>query len=643
MIAFGRQVCGDLDAATSREWLVTDGLGGYAMGTVAGMRTRRYHALQVVAEPSASARRLGLAALEPVLHIGDRRVRLATDEWASRAVDPAGHAHLESFTLDEGVPRWRWNLGDVQLEREIAMAHGTPAVGVLFRLVHAPGPVTLELTPLCTWRDVHGERHAWGEPDVTPVAGGFVFEDAYRVCGPGWQPGGDWYLGLYVREEEARGLNAVEDLWAAGRFVAELAPGATVGVTAVAGAGLAAPAPAAEHLVEAARSRALQVATQARAADDVEQALVIAADQFVIATPTGPSVAAGYPWFGEWSRDLMTAFEGLFLATRREREARDVLLRAGATVSEGMLANTADTGSLEYNTADAALWFLHAIGRYTAATDDLDTAATLADVIDDVLDRHLHGTRYGIAADPADGLLRQGHEGLALTWMDARVDGRPVTGRQGKAVEINALWIEGLAVASELFARLGRPNAYGWDAVRKRATTSFRRRFPRSDGCGLYDVVDGPDGDDPSVRPNQLLAVSLPHAPIDDPAVVEVCRANLLTSLGLRSLAPGSPGYRGRHRGGPARRDRAYHQGTVWPWLIGPFVEAALRSGADVSGVLDGLELHLGEWGLGSVSETADGDAPHGATGCPFQAWSVAELLRVRRAVTQAHPHPPAR
>jgi predicted glycogen debranching enzyme len=389
--------------------------------------------------------------------------------------------------------------------------------------------------------------------------------------------------------------------------------------------------PSAGRLARDARQRAADLGRQAKAADPLDRQLAVAADQFVISTPTGPSVAAGYPWFGEWSRDLLIAFEGLFLTTNRHSEAREVLLRAGQTVSEGMLANTADTGTLEYNTADAALWFLHAIGRYVETTADVDIVAVLAEKMDEILNRHLRGTRYGIVADPRDGLLQQGEPGVALTWMDARVNGLPVTGRQGKAVEINALWVEGLAVTAELFARLGR--SCDWGGAAERATASFRQRFPRPDNFGLYDVVDGTAGDDPSVRPNQLLAVSLPHGPITDPGPVEACRAALLTSIGLRSLAPGSPGYQGRHRGGPAERDRAYHQGTVWPWLIGPFTDAALRVGADVTGLLDGLELHLGEWGLGSVSETADGDPPHAATGCPFQAWSVAEVLRARRVL----------
>ncbi|WP_433603897.1 amylo-alpha-1,6-glucosidase [Dactylosporangium sp. CA-139114] len=623
MIAFGRQVCGDLDAASAREWLVTDGLGGYAMGTVSGLRTRRYHGLLVVAEPGGSARRLGLAAIEPVVRIGDATVRLATDEWAGGSVDPAGYRHLAEFRIDEGVPRWRWDLGDVVVQREVAMAHGRPAAGVLFTVVRAPHEITLQLTALCTWRDAHGERTAHGEPAVTAATDGFVFEDAYRVTGPDWRPGGDWYRGVYAREEAARGLNPVEDLWAAGRFEAELAPGGTAGITAAA-IPFDGVLPAAAGLVAAARKRARKLVRQAGVRDPAGRQLAIAADQFVVDTPTGPSAVAGYPWFGEWSRDLMISLEGLLLSTNRHADARAVLLRAGATVSEGMLANTADTGTLEYNTADAALWFVHAIGRYAAVTGDLDTVHALAGPVVEILTRHRDGTRFGIAADPADGLLTQGKPGFALTWMDARVDGHPVTERRGKAVEINALWISALASAAEL---LGSAD---FAAYADRAAASFRRRFVRPYGAGLFDVVDGPAGDDPAVRPNQLLAVSLPHAPIRDAAPVSAC-APLLTSLGLRSLAPSEPGYRGVHRGGPAERDAAYHQGCVWPWLIGPYADACARLGLPTAGLLDGLELHLDEWGLGSVSETADGDPPHAATGCPFQAWSVAELLRARR------------
>jgi len=628
VIALGPQACGALEESSLREWLVTDGLGGYAMGTVAGLRTRRYHGLLVQAAGGPSARMLGLAALDPVVVVGDARYRLATDEWASGVVDPSGHQLLVSFTIDRGVPRWRWQVGSVVLEREIAMAHGRCAVGIVHRLVHADRPVTLELTPLCTWRSVHGERFANGDPAVDVTGDGFVFEGAYRVAGAGWRPGGEWYRGVRAREEAARGLNDREDLWASGAFSVELRTGETHEVTAAAPCGAAAPAAAA--LVDAARKRAAGLVRQSRVSGAAEAQLVLAADQFVI-DHDGPTAVAGYPWFGEWSRDLMTSYEGLFLSTGRAEEGRGALRRAAATLSDGMLANTADTGTLEYNTSDGTLWFAHAVGRHVAVTGDDDLGAELAPALEEIVTRHLGGTRFGIGAD-ADGLLRQGEEGWALTWMDARIDGVPVTPRIGKPVEVNALWIETLEVAGRL-ARTDR-----WRATHDAARAAFVDRFVRQDGGGLLDLVDGPGGDDAALRPNQLLAVSLPGGPLAGAADADVARASveacrtLLTPLGLRSLAPDDPAYRPHHRGGPAERDSAYHQGTVWPWLIGPYVDAARRVGVPIDDLLAGLDAHLGDWGLGSVSETADGAAPHAATGCPFQAWSVAELLRVRRS-----------
>jgi predicted glycogen debranching enzyme len=611
---FGRQLCGDLDAASAREWLVSDGLGGFAMGTVGGLRTRRYHGLLVVATQPPRGRMLALAALDAVLVLGDARVCLAVHEWAAGHVDPGGNVHLASFELVDGLPRWRWQVGDVILERELASVHGRPAVSVVHRLVRAPGPVRLELAALGTWRDAHGERFASGSPAVERVAGGYVFEGAYRVAGPGFTPTGAWYTGVRYREEAARGLNDREDLWYAGAFAAELRAGETLTVSAWAGA---LDDPPTTDAVAAARARGRALIAQAH--DEVDAQLLLAADQFVVA---GPTVVAGYPWFGDWSRDTMVSYEGLLLETGRVEEGRTLLASNAATLSEGMLANTADTGALEYNSADGTLWFLQAVGRHVNRTGDLDLAAELAPRLLGVVEAHVRGTRYGIAVDPADGLLTQGAQGLALTWMDALVDGRPVTQRAGKAVEINALWINGLSTVAGLLERLGG-DASEVRAHERRARESFPAAFVRAGRC--EDVVG-----DPRLRPNGLLAVSLPHAPLAERSIVEAC-GPLVTSIGLRSLDPADPGYLGHHRGGPAARDRAYHQGTVWPWLIGPYVEAAHKTGVPLDGILDGLEAHLTEWGLGSVSETADGDPPHNATGCPFQAWSVAETLRARR------------
>jgi predicted glycogen debranching enzyme len=629
-IDLGPQVCGSLAESSSREWLVADGTGGYAMGTVAGLRTRRYHGLLVVAVDGPARRMLGLAALDPVLVLGDSRIRLATDEWADGSIDPRGHELLATFDLTDGVPRWRWQVGAVVLEREVAAVHGSPAVGIVHRLIASDRPVSLELSALCTWRDVHGERFANGDPAIESDEGGFLFEGAYRVEGEGWRPGGEWYRGVRAREEAARGLNDREDLWAAGTFRVELEAAGAHEVTAA-----AMPVgrlPKAAAIVSKARKRARNLVKAAGARNGSDAQLVLAGDQFAITTGGRPTAVAGYPWFGEWSRDLMTSYEGLYLATNRHDEGRQVLLSSAGTVSEGMLANTADTGTLEYNTVDGTLWFVHAVGRHVSVTADADLGHEVASVLDQIVDHHLEGTRFGISVDPTDGLLRQGVEGWALTWMDARIDGVPVTPRIGKPVEVNALWLRSLEVIAELTEDA---------AVRERcvslhqeASTSFARRYPRPDGLGLYDVVDGPDGDDASLRPNQLLGVTLASPALDTGtarSVVDVCSRELLTPLGLRSLAPDDPRYRPHHRGSPAERDAAYHEGTVWPWLLGPYADAAKQVGLSTDGLLDGIQSHLGEWGLGSISETADGAAPHAATGCPFQAWSVAELLRISR------------
>jgi len=679
-IIFGPQVCGDLDAGGTREWLVADGLGGYAMGTVCGLRTRRYHALLVVADAAnPAARRVGLVALDPVLTLpSGAQLRLGTHEWASGAVSPDGYRQLELFTLEDGLPRWRWRVGDLVIERELAMVHGAASLGVVHRLLSGSGSgsrtaggVELSVEAVCTWRDAHGERWAaGGELGSTPAADGLVVENAYRLAGPGWQPAGEWYFGAYARQEAARGLTAVEDLWYAGRFSARLAPGEALEVSAWAGDLGTRPAPAGA-VVAAARQRARRIVAAARPASAAAATLALAADAFVVRSGagvrggtdvhSGTEVVAGYPWFGAWSRDTMIAYEGLLLETGRADEGRALLRRYAATLSEGMLANTADSGSTEYNTVDGTLWFVHAVERHVSRTQDTDLAAELLGALDSVLSAHLAGTRYGIRVDPADGLLTQGADGYALTWMDARVDGVPVTPRAGKPVEVNALWVNGLAALAALHARLGR-DTDRLDRLHARARESFAGRYPTRAG-GLHDVVDPPGVQPVGLRPNQLLAWSLPYAPLDpDRGALARIGAALLTPLGLRSLAPQAPGYAGRHAGGSAQRDRAYHQGTVWPWLLGPYVDVAARlAAADgtatadetastgetatagtrdkvrwrtaTANLLAGIDAHLAEWGLGSVSETADGDAPHHATGCPFQAWSVAEVLRIHRKI----------
>lgn len=582
-IEFGTGICGDLAQGSTREWLVPDGVGGYSMGTVTGLRTRRYHALLVVADPTPATRKVALTSLDPVVN----GVRLATHEWPDGTIAPDGHRFLERFQLVNGLPRWQWRIGETVLSRELAMRHGSPCVAVVDRLLSG-GPVDLTVEAWCAWRDQHGEQHACAPEDVTAH---------YRLRGPNWTPDGTWMRQVFYREERARGYTPAEDLLLAGRFQARLErPGDALEVTAWAADLDNEPPPASVIIADADRRNA--------AFSDLE----LAADAFICTGSNGPDVVAGYPWFGAWSRDTMTSFEGLFLATGRHEEGRRLLLGYAETLSEGMLANTADGGTVGYNTADATLWFIHAVDRHVALTGDTDLLERLRPALDGVLKAHLHGTRYGIKADPADALLTQGAPGEALTWMDARVHGEPVTPRRGKAVEINALWCNALAVL-------------GSD-LRDKAVASFRHTF--AGGPWLKDTAS-----DIALRPNQLLAYSLPHAPMEpDREVLRRIGDALLTPLGLRSLSFDHPEYRPRHGGTLEERDRAYHQGTVWPWLIGPYATASRRAGVPIEGLFDGLLAHLSEFGLGSVSETCDGDAPHGATGCPFQAWSVAELLR---------------
>jgi predicted glycogen debranching enzyme len=641
-MTFGPHACSSA-AGFEHEWLVTDGTGGYATGTVAGLRTRRYHGLLVTPQ-----RHLALAALDPVLTLpGGAVVRLAVHEWASGAVDPSGHHHLEHFELADGVPRWRWRVGDIVLERELAMTHGRNSVAVVHRLVAAPAGVSVELslTALCTWRHADAERDRTSEaPSVVAVPGGFTVDGAYQVAGPDFRPIGEWYLDAYAREEAARGLNPVEDLWAAGTFQATLVAGGTLSVSAFSDA-FDTPPPAASVVVADARRRArklLRTAATVGARDGVDKALVLAADQFIVTTPDGsPAVVAGYPWFGSYLRDTMTAYEGLFLATGRFEEGAR-LLRAYRDLPSQMRA----AGGL--GDADGPLWYVHAAERHIARTGDTDLAAELLPVLEGVIAAYTKGTSDGVRVDPADGLMLVDADESGLTWMNARLPRGPVTPRDGKPVELNALWANALGAVGALRERCGR-DASVVHARRDAVKAQVVKRFRAPDGW-LFDVVDAqpaayPKGggsvhDDAVLRPNQLLAFSLPYAPAADEAhlcsrVLEAVGSALVTPLGLRSLAPAEYGYHPAHRGGVVARDTAYHQGTVWAWWLGPYVEARLAAGLPIDTVLAAVEAHLTEGGLGSVSEIAEGDAPHRPTGAPFSARSVAAVLHARAVIRE--------
>ena len=655
-VRLGRDVCGVLDDALRREWLVAGGTGGFAMGTVAGALTRRYHALLVTATQPPVGRMVAVAGMtEAVLDApGAGPLWLHTQEWASGAVDPRGHIHIESFELEGQVPTWRYAVPGGLLEKRVWMQRGADTTFVTYTLTRtvAGASLRLQLRPLCTWRDYHAVGRAGQLVQVDAVAGGLAVTFAgaptywVRVSGAEVTPDGEWYRDLRMRVEAERGLDDVQDLYAAGTLVTPLLPSTTVAVSISLDPSVRPEDAAASLVEEAEHSAALLRAAPVASAPWVAR-LVLAADQFVATRAGESTVLAGFPWFTDWGRDTMIALPGLALATGRPEVAAGLLRGFARYVDGGLIPNRfPDSGEApEYNTVDATLWYVEALRSYVAETGDDALVRELWPVLCDILAWHVRGTRHGIGVDPADGLLRAGEAGVQLTWMDARVDGWVVTPRIGKPVEISALWHNALCCMSEWMGRLGLAGPSGVEvpALRAQVAAGFGRYWNAS-AAYLFDVLDGPDGDDAAVRPNAVIAASLHHTPLSSAriaAVVSRAQRDLLTSLGLRSLAPGSPGYVSAYLGDLRNRDAAYHQGTVWPWLIGPFAVAHLRAFNDAAVVrsfLEPLADHLRDAGVGSVSEIADASPPHTPRGCPWQAWSVAELLRAWRAVAPAAP-----
>lgn len=652
LIAFGSEVCGHLDAALQREWLVTNGMGGFASGTLAGAATRRYHGLLVAALAPPLGRTLMLAGLDLTANYRGQRFELATHEYASGVVHPQGYRHLVSFHLDGSVPVWRYALADGVLEQRVWMVHGQNTTCVRLSWQRAQAGLGLELAPLVTYRDYHAHAHADLLLDSRDIecgieisAGGTARVLRLACSGAAFRHDAAWYWNFLHRVERERGLDDSEDLWRPGRFTVELKPGQSV--TFVASAESALPAdPEATFTAERARTNSL-LGRRFDAEPAWIRQLALAADQFIVRRGEGgQTVIAGYPWFGDWGRDTMIALPGLAIATGRLDTAAAILRTFAQHVSQGMLPNRfPDAGAEpEYNTVDATLWYVHAIQAFLDASGNEAFARELYPVIADIIDWHVRGTRHAIRVDASDGLLFAGEPGVQLSWMDAKVGDWVVTPRIGKPVEINALWHRALQVAGGIAARLGdRAAARRYRAMAKRVANSFRQRFWYAEGGYLYDVVDGPEGmagvggrtADPALRPNQLFAVSLPGdllGPAQQRSIVDICALELYTPFGLRSLARSDRNYRGAYRGGPWERDGAYHQGTVWAWLLGPFVAAhyrVYRDAATARSFLDGIAAHLRDAGLGSVSEIFDGDQPHLPAGCPAQAWSVAEVLRV--------------
>ena len=651
MIDFGREITGVLAAAERREWLCTNGIGGFASGTVAGTLTRRYHGLLVAAlQPPLGRTLLVAKADETVLYDGATRP-LGANRWAGGVVDPHGYREIERFTLDGTTPVWTYAIADALVEKRVWMEQGANTTYVRYRALRARGHVALQLKVLANYRDSHGTTRGDGwQMHVAPVPNGLsvvAFEGAYPFVilsdGADAQPEHTWYRSFELPAERERGLDATEDHLHAGTFDVSLEPG---GALTVVLSTESTPSLDGERAWRRrVRHEAQLIAAwkrgwpETRKAPDWISQLVLAANQFVVRRPLaedrdGMTVIAGYHWFGDWGRDTMIALPGLTLATGRAEVARRILTTFARFVDRGMLPNRfPEAGEApEYNTVDAALWYVQAIRAYHGATGKNGILKDLFPVLEEIVRWHREGTRYGIKEDPADGLLASGEPGVQLTWMDAKVGDWVVTPRTGKAVEINALWYNAL-VSMAAFARRLRKPAKPWEELSARVRTGFERFWNERAGC-CYDVIDGPDGLDDALRPNQIFTVSLPESPLSrvrQKRVVDACARHLLTSYGLRSLAPGHPQYRGRYGGDQWRRDGAYHQGTVWAWLLGPFALAHFKVYGDAAAArsfLEPLAQHLRDYGVGSIAEIFDGDAPFAPRGCIAQAWSVAETLR---------------
>jgi len=656
----------DREVLLTREWLLANGLGGYASGSVSGIVTRRYHGLLIAALPPPAGRTVMLAHVWERVRLADRTVVVLTDEDnAGGSLIFHGARHLRDFRLEAGLPVWRYEIGGYVLEKRVVLLHRQNTVHVTYALLAGPGTVRLTLRPSMQFRphDAPVGQSRSGPCAISAVG------DRYEVdAGPDMPPvrltvagrpsaftlDGKVTENVLYRVERRRGYEHTGALWSPGYFRLDLGAGQAATVVASIEAWEVIDAMAPEEALRSERERRLRLLATAGPAARGEPAaeLVLAADQFIV-TPPGRveemtraraageearSVIAGYHWFTDWGRDTMIALEGLLLATGRATEAGWVLRTFAHYVRDGLIPNFFPEGEHEgvYHTADATLWFFHALGRYVDATDDRLTLRLLLPRLRGILARHVEGTRFGIAVDSDDGLLRQGAPDVPLTWMDARVGDWVVTPRRGKAVEINALWYNALRLLEGWEREVGDEVAAKEAGERAaRVYEAFNRRFWYAAGGHLYDVVDGEHGDDPACRPNQIFAISLEH-PVLDPArwsaVLDVVAARLLTPVGLRSLAPGHPDYKPRYDGDLRARDAAYHQGTVWAWLIGPFVDAWLRvyphDRAGARRALEGFVPHLGEACLGSVSEIFDAEPPFTPRGCIAQAWSVAELLR---------------
>ncbi len=671
MIAFAPSRLRDLNEMLATEYLVPNGLAGYTMGTAAGVRTRQYHGFLVAALVPPVVRALLVAQVDVTARVGDDEYALATHLYGDGTVNPNGYTRAVAFALLDGLPQWTHMLGAGRALTEthwLIHSQNTAVLRATYDASADAPDAILRFTPLCTNRDHHQRTRAtdpqwrWQVAPDGPALSVTAFDGAspyflaaYADDGtPGaFTADGTWYYHFQLAAEDARGFGGGEDAYQVGHFAVTLRPGESAHFVAAVEpeqAGWANISGALER--ENARRQTVITGLGAIPADDVTARLRLAADSFLVrrgfVEDAGTTVVAGYPWFTDWGRDSMIALPGLCLTTGRESDAAGILRTFAASVSAGMLPNRfPDSGeTAEYNTIDATLWFFRAIEQYLDATNDRSLLADLWPTLVEIIAWHQRGTRYHIHVDPADGLLYGGEPGVQLTWMDAKVGDWVVTPRIGKPVEINGLWHHALRLMAG-WAKEQGGDAAPYTAAARAAADGFVQRFWDAERGYLRDVVDTPDGDDSALRPNQCIALMLPTCPLPDADArvsLAAVTAELLTPYGLRTLAPTDRQYLGRYKGGPVERDGAYHQGTVWPWLLGPYVDAFLRLGGthgQARALLGPLVDTLRMAGIGSISEVFDGDAPHAPGGCPMQAWSVAALLRLW--LTTGADAPPSR
>jgi predicted glycogen debranching enzyme len=655
----------EADPHLNEEWLVTNGLGGYASGTVSGAITRRYHGLLIAALPNPLGRMMMLNGLSERLRLPDRRV-VYTGAEELAGIPPQSTLPAAEFRLEAGLPVWRYEVDGFVIEKRLLLPYRQNTVHITYRLLAGNGRLRLGLRPAIHFRP-HDDTVNTGDEQKYVLT---VCDDQFEITSTKDLP----TLRLMIRgpssaftfdrketnsvpyaTERSRGYEWRGSLWSPGYFRSDL--GAGDQITLIASTEIwetvlaLSPDEALQH--DMTRRASLLESAPPQAQSGVGAELVIAADQFLI-TPVGRledaararaagdevrTVIAGYHWFTDWGRDTMISLEGLTLTTGRNNQAGWILRTFAYYVRDGLIPNMFPEGQKDglYHTADATLWFFHALHRYVELTGDHTTLELILPKLVDIIDHHIRGTLFGIGMDPADGLLHQGAEGYQLTWMDAKVGDWVVTPRRGKAVEINALWYNALRLMEYwLSGANDETRAANMGEIATRVRESFNRRFWYEEGGYLYDVVDTEKGgDDGSCRPNQVMAISLDHPVLDEARwrpVMDVVTARLLTPVGLRSLAPGSPDYKAKYYGDLRSRDAAYHQGTVWAWLIGPYVDAWLKlhpgREAEARQFLMGFTPHFNEQCIGSISEVFDAEAPYTPRGCIAQAWSVAEVLR---------------